>query len=258
MSVSYEHLIKELKLNKIFNKFFNQVVSPVHINDYGIVYFWGRDLGYVNDPKSSPSFVKDSVMVGLNSLRFSLTDLDEARVLMYNFSDSLTSIRMTKSIALTVPLIVASLYTNAFTALPMTTTGNLNYNPYYIAGDTECITSAGIQPLKFYSSFYECLDDLTDTIDLVYDEEECFKLMHKHFKFSLTLYNYYFLLTMYLMYSGGNLHERVREMDSNGMFRRFRRARSFLPPSKVFGVPDISKKRPRGTEEKSRGSGEEN
>jgi len=243
---SYEHLINEYRINQRLNKKYGQVIEPVHLNKNNCVYFWKPSIGYTNDPVSSTQFIRNMNIIGLNTLRFNITDVDESRKMLYNFIENLTSVRAYTAIALNVPVVIAAIYTNFFTEVPFTKEGIPTYNVYYLGGDADCVTPHGVRKLKVYNSLFDCIYDTATTLELTYNEEECFEIMYKKLGFSLTLYRFYFLIILNLL-KGEDIHETYREMDSYGSFRRLRRDRSVVPKSKVLGTPAEARrpKRPR-------------
>jgi len=245
---SYEHLEKEFKTHRRFNKLFGEVIETVHLNDKGRAYFWDTSIGYKHHDTSIDRMIVHMDLSLLNILRKSLVDIDNSIKTMYNVIESLTRVRIYSPISLNVPVVMASLLTNFFTAIPIKQEdGSNSYNLFYIEGDTPCITARGILHLKCYDSYDDCLMDASDRFDLSYHEDETFTAFMTHMPVSLTLFRVFFILTL-LLKQGVTICEDNMEMDSMGRFRNSRRSRNSVSKRPFFGEASRTQTRPRQAE----------
>jgi len=240
----YAQLEREFKLHLKLNKRFQEVLDIVCLNENGRVYFWPKDIGYINSPTSVKKMVSHLDLLLLNVLRKKISDVDNSRKEMYNFIEALTKARISYPISHNVPIIVASLLTHFFSDIPLTSEGHNTYNVYFISGDTPCVTSRGILHLCCYDSYEDCLQDVSEKFQTAYDEEETFLAFRKKLKLSLTLYRIYFILTL-LFKQGVCINGEDMEMDSYGRFSNSGSRRDHISKRLFERQTDTISERPR-------------
>lgn len=209
-------------------------------------YYWDEHIGYLIGSKNKSSLsIMDMSLI--NSVKNLIKDLDKTRVLVYNIKESLALARLKCDLSLTVPIVLAAMCTRMFTDIPYKKSDNTSSNNLYrIPGEVECVTKEGhTLYLSCYNSWEDCLIDVAQRYGTSRDEDECFKILFKELKFSLTLYRIYFVVTLLLM-KGVDISEETMEMDSLGRQCHYRNIswRKGYKISRLFGRNKTYRKRP--------------
>lgn len=211
----------------------------------GKIYFWPESLGYTGERSISDQLDRHL----WEQLRFKY---DYARVYpkVAQFFSAVSKARAKVPIGLYTPLVLASLFTNAFRYVPALADGTSSHNYFRLPGDQELFFFDQSFTGAAFESAEACLITLATELGTTESEDVTFMKFYKRFNFSLPLYRTHFLLTL-LTLKGERVDgkafalESLQRLDCSGRSYTCRNRR--LHPKWSEETFSTKGRRPRGT-----------